>query len=440
MTIPALSLPRTEKVLRGSWYGSARPWLDLPKMVELYMGGPPAGRPAGQPHLPARRDQRGLRGPRSRRRRTQRAADGLSRTHSRFVHATEVAHVDGADDQRSHPQLRARTHPLSHEHLTNGTSGMERVPGLLDRGGDDRPLPRGAGSGPRRRDRLAHRPDALRPRPPGLAVRGRRGAIAASTSCAHRRLPLGARDLQRLGRGRDRSAFRARDRLEGSRAPGSAPARSSSPGTSSTGSRSRQDGTRRVTCWSGRLARRRAPRRATGVPISCHTRAVDEPRHAAARPLRGRGPRPARRDHRPLQRTRRTSTTCAASRPAGATVGLDRFFSTEDDYVAERSAIALALAQAGYAEQVCPRPRRLTGGRLGRLARGAPQRLLDSRAPARGAVAARQRRDRGRCGRDAPALNRRDLRGCRGAVAGATPRGLRGRDAARGSGAGACYS
>ncbi len=39
MTIPALSLPRTEKVLRGSWYGSARPWLDLPKMVELYMGG-----------------------------------------------------------------------------------------------------------------------------------------------------------------------------------------------------------------------------------------------------------------------------------------------------------------------------------------------------------------------------------------------------------------
>ena len=39
MTIPALSLPRTEKVLRGSWYGSARPWIDLPKMVELYMGG-----------------------------------------------------------------------------------------------------------------------------------------------------------------------------------------------------------------------------------------------------------------------------------------------------------------------------------------------------------------------------------------------------------------
>ena len=39
MTIPALSLPRTEKVIRGSWYGSARPWIDLPKMVDLYMGG-----------------------------------------------------------------------------------------------------------------------------------------------------------------------------------------------------------------------------------------------------------------------------------------------------------------------------------------------------------------------------------------------------------------
>ena len=39
VALPALSLPRTEKVLRGSWYGSARPWVDLPKMVDLYMGG-----------------------------------------------------------------------------------------------------------------------------------------------------------------------------------------------------------------------------------------------------------------------------------------------------------------------------------------------------------------------------------------------------------------
>jgi len=39
VTINALSLPRTEKVLMGSWYGSARPWIDLPKMVDLYMNG-----------------------------------------------------------------------------------------------------------------------------------------------------------------------------------------------------------------------------------------------------------------------------------------------------------------------------------------------------------------------------------------------------------------
>ena len=39
MTIPALSLPRTEKVIMGSWYGSARPWVDLPKMVDLYLNG-----------------------------------------------------------------------------------------------------------------------------------------------------------------------------------------------------------------------------------------------------------------------------------------------------------------------------------------------------------------------------------------------------------------
>ncbi len=37
--INALSLPRTEKRLVGSWYGSARPWVDFPKLVNLYMNG-----------------------------------------------------------------------------------------------------------------------------------------------------------------------------------------------------------------------------------------------------------------------------------------------------------------------------------------------------------------------------------------------------------------
>ena len=35
----ALSLPRSERVIMGSWYGSAQPWNDLPKMVELYLHG-----------------------------------------------------------------------------------------------------------------------------------------------------------------------------------------------------------------------------------------------------------------------------------------------------------------------------------------------------------------------------------------------------------------
>ncbi len=39
LSLSALDIPRTEKTIKGSWYGSARPWLDLPKMVDLYMNG-----------------------------------------------------------------------------------------------------------------------------------------------------------------------------------------------------------------------------------------------------------------------------------------------------------------------------------------------------------------------------------------------------------------
>jgi len=37
--INALSLPRGEKTLMGSWYGSARPWVDFPLLADLYMAG-----------------------------------------------------------------------------------------------------------------------------------------------------------------------------------------------------------------------------------------------------------------------------------------------------------------------------------------------------------------------------------------------------------------
>jgi S-(hydroxymethyl)glutathione dehydrogenase/alcohol dehydrogenase len=39
VTLNALSLPRTEKVIMGSWYGSARPWVDLPRLADLYLSG-----------------------------------------------------------------------------------------------------------------------------------------------------------------------------------------------------------------------------------------------------------------------------------------------------------------------------------------------------------------------------------------------------------------
>jgi S-(hydroxymethyl)glutathione dehydrogenase/alcohol dehydrogenase len=39
MTLSALSFPRAEKTMKGSWYGSARPFVDLPKMVDLYLDG-----------------------------------------------------------------------------------------------------------------------------------------------------------------------------------------------------------------------------------------------------------------------------------------------------------------------------------------------------------------------------------------------------------------
>ena len=39
VSINALSLPRTEKAILGSYYGSARPWVDLPRMADLYLNG-----------------------------------------------------------------------------------------------------------------------------------------------------------------------------------------------------------------------------------------------------------------------------------------------------------------------------------------------------------------------------------------------------------------
>ena len=39
VSINALSFPRTEKSIVGSWYGGARPWVDLPRISDLYLSG-----------------------------------------------------------------------------------------------------------------------------------------------------------------------------------------------------------------------------------------------------------------------------------------------------------------------------------------------------------------------------------------------------------------
>ena len=91
--------------------------------------------------------------------------------------------------------------------------------------------------------------------------------------------------------------------------------------------------------------------KATGVPISCHTRAVDE----LGTPLldifeeEGLDLRAVTIGHSNDSHDLDYLTGLAKR---GATVGLDRFFlRAGDEELARRGGIALAMAQAGYAEQ-----------------------------------------------------------------------------------------
>jgi phosphotriesterase-related protein len=92
--------------------------------------------------------------------------------------------------------------------------------------------------------------------------------------------------------------------------------------------------------------------KATGVPISCHTLATD----ALGTPLldlfesEGLDLRAVTIGHS-NDTTDMAYLTGLAKR--GATVGLDRFFSPDPAYVEARSTIALGLVQAGYAAQTC---------------------------------------------------------------------------------------
>lgn len=92
--------------------------------------------------------------------------------------------------------------------------------------------------------------------------------------------------------------------------------------------------------------------KAAGVPITCHTRAADR----VGVPLldifeeEGLDLRSVTIGHTNDSEDMDYVLGLAAR---GATVGLDRFFSAEDEYVAQKAGVALALVEAGYAEQTC---------------------------------------------------------------------------------------
>jgi len=88
----------------------------------------------------------------------------------------------------------------------------------------------------------------------------------------------------------------------------------------------------------------------TGTPITCHTRAQDELGTPLLDIFEDEG-----LDLRAVTIGHSNDTQDLAYLQGiatrGANIGLDRFFATTEEYVAERSGIALALAEAGHAEQ-----------------------------------------------------------------------------------------
>jgi phosphotriesterase-related protein len=240
---------------------------------------------------------------------------------------------------------------LSHEHLTNGVSGMERIPGLLDR---DEMVARCVEALERVREAGIDSVIDLTPFDLGRQVwLFERVAEQSSVNvvCAtgvYRWVPsiyfgwdedeIAAHFVREITDGIEGSSLRAgiiklawdlEYRLnEGM--PRFTP--------------------RALLERTARGAARAA--RATGVPISCHTRAVDE----LGTPLldlfasEGLDLRAVTIGHSNDTQDQGYLQSLAKR---GATVGLDRFFSTQAEYVAQRGGIALGLIQAGFAEQVC---------------------------------------------------------------------------------------
>jgi phosphotriesterase-related protein len=105
---------------------------------------------------------------------------------------------------------------------------------------------------------------------------------------------------------------------------------------------------RQVMELTARAAARTA--RHAGTPITCHTRAVDELGTPLLDIFEDEGLDLAAVTIGHSNDTQDLDYLCGLA-ARGANVGLDRFFSTNEDYVAERGGVALGLAQAGYAGQ-----------------------------------------------------------------------------------------
>ena len=240
---------------------------------------------------------------------------------------------------------------LSHEHLTNGTPGMERIPGLLDRA---EMIDRCLEALHRAHDSGIDSIIDLTPFDLGRqlwlfeAVAERSPLNIVCATGVYRWVPaiyygwdedeLAGHFVREIQDGIEGSAIRAgviklawdiEYRLD-----------EVSGGVSPRGMLER----------TARAAARAS--RATGVPISCHTRAVDE----LGTPLLDIF-EDEQLDLRAVTIGHSNDTQdieyLRGLAARGATVGLDRFFSIQDDYVSRRSGIALELVRAGYAEQVC---------------------------------------------------------------------------------------
>lgn len=244
---------------------------------------------------------------------------------------------------------------LSHEHLTNGTSGMENIPGLLHR---DEMVDRCVAALAKARDAGIDSVIDLTPFDLGRqmwlfeAVAERHAEHGVNVVCAtgvYRWVPP-------IYMGWDEDEIAAHF------------AREITDGIEQSGIRAgviklawdreyELSGEGRMAAFSPRGQLERTARgaaravKATGTPISCHTRAVDE----LGTPLldifeeEGLDLRSVTIGHSNDTQDLDYLRGLAAR---GANVGLDRFFSDDAAYVEQRSNLALELAKAGYAEQV----------------------------------------------------------------------------------------